>query len=171
MNGRLVVGVATVFLVAVVSISVFAQDIVNPVFAPFAANIIQDIPAEIEVSVPLEDGEIYTATLPITVSVALRVEVRGPNISVTSIGESEADVSVETLAAEGNDVSDSAEGDSYEIDGGGKVYFVEPTGGLSASQLRSTQDSRGRMEIVGTLTNSSSAIYDYPQVHVILFDN
>lgn len=63
------------------ALGAFAQSDITAHFSPFLIDVTQAVPAEVTITLPNADGETITTTVPLTVSVNLRVNVSGPQIA------------------------------------------------------------------------------------------
>jgi len=97
MRKPLLVAIISGALLIGVVFGVAAQSELTGYFAPFVVDIEQQVPVEVSVAVPVEGGDSFTATVPMTVNVALRVSVEGPNVvSVEPLEETEPEVAIAT---------------------------------------------------------------------------
>lgn len=72
----IIIGIVIAAIV-LVSVTVFAQDGIAAFVRPLIVDIKQVVPVLADVVVPLEDGTMVTATVPLTINVALQVSLSG----------------------------------------------------------------------------------------------
>jgi len=78
-----------------VSVAVFAQDGIAAFVRPLIVDVQQVVPVLADVVVPLEDGTTVTATVPLTLNVALQVSLSGVvSESVDVVEETEPEVTI-----------------------------------------------------------------------------
>jgi len=66
-------------------------------FTPFVVGIQQQIPVEVALTIPTDDGDI-TTTVPLTLGINLQINVTGPySASVSTLGDALPDVRVTTI--------------------------------------------------------------------------
>jgi len=76
-------------------------------FAPFVVDIEQAVPVVVSVPVAVDGGETVTATVPLTVNVALRVSVDGAGAQVTVMDAPTPAVTVAPAAMSGETLTDT----------------------------------------------------------------
>lgn len=86
----MVVSLAALLLVGVVAGAIAQEGGMSGMIQPIVIDIDQVVPSEVTMAVDIGDGEFVTVTTPITVNVALRVSIVGPDV-----------VTVEPLPADG----------------------------------------------------------------------
>jgi hypothetical protein len=69
----------------ILALSALAQSDLVARFTPFLIDISQAVPVEVTVTLPDADGEPITTTVPLTVSVNLRVHVEGPQVATVEL--------------------------------------------------------------------------------------
>lgn len=153
-------------LVTVSAVALKAQEIAEILFSPIAVDITQQVPTEVTVTVPLEDGDTYTTTVPLTFTVALRVEVTGPNVADLTVEEVEPEIETSALSL---GATATASGDLNQTDNNGLPYTVEGEDGLEVVQVRSDTDFAGDFELVGEIVNNSDDDFDFPEINVTLY--
>lgn len=79
-NSLLVVMLAVLLLVGVVTGAMAQEGGMNGMIQPIVIDIDQMVPSEVTMVVDIGDGEFVTVTTPITVNVALRVSIVGPDV-------------------------------------------------------------------------------------------
>jgi hypothetical protein len=81
------------------SVVAFAQEEILSLVRPLVVDVRQTVPIVADVIVPLEDGERVTATVPLTLDIALQIGVTGVVAeSVEVVEETEPEVTVEAVA-------------------------------------------------------------------------
>lgn len=138
---RLWVLVGVVLLVVVGAAVALGQDGLIGRFSPFVVDVEQVVPVEVTIPVTLENGDVVTATAPLTVSVALRVKVEGPAAAVVEVLEEGAPtVSVE----------------SEQVDDLGFTYVLQAgDDGLELTEWTAYENSNGNLEFAGELRNTT----------------
>lgn len=115
-------------------------------FSPFVVDIHQAVPVVVSVPVEVSDGETMTATVPLTVSVALQVRVDGQQAAVVSADVPAAEVVIATATPAGEDLVDSL----------GYPYRVLPGDeNIALYDWEVFIDSRNYFSIAGRLENQS----------------
>lgn len=143
-----------------IAFGVTAQNTVGAFFAPFIVDIEQSAPFEISVVAPLEDGEMITATMPMTVNVALQVSVEGPGLATVTLLDAEAP----TVAIAESTV------DGQLVDASGTPYKVEAPKSLVVLQAQFTKDRYGGYIVIGEVKNVGSSAVRYGKAIVTLYD-
>ncbi len=158
----IVVSLAALLLVGVV-VGAIAQDgVLAGLVQPLVVDIEQVVPAEVMVAVPVSEGEFVTVTTPITVNVALRVSIDGPQVvTVEPLLAEEAAVSIEGMMEEGD-------GEAM-IDENGLAYEIESSDNVEVLQIQSIPSSMG-MQFVAEVENVGDSTMDYVQIVVSLYD-
>lgn len=67
---------------------------------PFVVSIEQQVPVEVTLALPMEDGAVITATAPLTVGVSLQVKIDGAQVVAVTVGDAEP-AAIEATEAEG----------------------------------------------------------------------
>lgn len=65
--------------------SALAQSDIVAHFTPFLIDVTQSVPVDVTVTIPNTDGEPITTTVPLTISVNLRVHVEGPHLATVEL--------------------------------------------------------------------------------------
>lgn len=136
------IGVAAVGAVALWGVGL-AQDGLLGRFSPFVINVEQAVPVTVAVPVEIDGGDMLTATVPMTVSVALQVRVDGPGAAV--VVEDAPTPAVTVAASEGAEVDDL--GYPYEILASEHAVAIE--------EWEVFIDSRGDFAVTGKVVNES----------------
>lgn len=160
MRKTVYVSLLSVALLVGIVFGVAAQNDFTTLFSPFVVDIEQSAPVEVSVIVPMESGEIITATVPMTVSIALRVSVEGPNMAtVNLLDKADPVVSI-----------NEAEIESQLVDASGTPYVVEAPESLTVLQAQSTKDRYGNYVIIGEVENTGNSAIKYGKAIVTLYD-
>lgn len=134
---------AALILISVMVLYAFAQDEVERFFSPIAIDVTQQVPTEVTIAVPLEDGSTYTTTLPLTLTVDLRVEVTGAEVVDLAVNESRPEVLIEPISS----------GDEL-VDNNGISYALENTfDGIEFLELYTRGDGAYGTKIMGIMKN------------------
>lgn len=145
------------------SVALFAKD--NPLTAllhPIVIDIHQQAPVTASVLVPGAEGNMITATVPLTVNVALQVSVAGI-FSPTVTGQSEPAVSVSVPAP----VAPAAD---ELLDAAGIPYSLELPVGIELLNVQSGEVGMGSFQLVGQLRNDTDDSLKYTKIIVSLYD-
>jgi hypothetical protein len=135
--------VATAILV---SITVFARDGMAAFVRPLILDVKQVVPVLADVVVPLEDGTMVTATVPLTINVALQVSLSGVvSKSVKVVEETEPSVQIVQLGQE--QVDDL--GLTYEL-----IFDAEE---LEFTEWIAYESARGWLSFSGEVALSADA--------------
>lgn len=121
---------------------------------PLAIDVVHEEPVTVTVAVPIEGGEPVTATSTITIGVALRVTVFGPDV-----------VTVERLTPAAAQVSTAA----LAVDAAGRSYEVETGPAVELLQVQSGESSMG-LTVIGELRNAGTEPLEYASIVVSLYD-
>lgn len=70
----------TLVLLLAVTVGAQQSDLLAGLVQPLIVDVEQAIPVDVQLAVPLEDGETMTVTTPITVTVALQIQIDGAHI-------------------------------------------------------------------------------------------
>lgn len=151
-SGALLIGV--VFGVA-------AQSELTGYFAPFVVDIEQQVPVEVSVAVPVEGGDSITATVPMTVNVALRVSVKGPNVVWA---EPLSETAPEVAIGEGQP-------DGQMVDASGIPYQVESQSNMKVLQVGTTTSRFGDFVVMGEVENTGSDNIRYAKAVATIYDS
>lgn len=136
----ILVGIAFLALL-VVTLPAIAQE-GQAVLEPLVIKVEQQVPAQAEVQIPDGNGGTTSATIPLTLDVALQVKIQGDEVSLTGTGEMpEAIVSV-------------AEGPVETTDMAGVKVTIENQAGVSVLQINS-RDMLGGFYAEGIVINGS----------------
>jgi len=161
MRKPLLVAIISGALLLGVVFGVAAQSGLTGYFAPFIVDIEQQVPVEVSVAVPVEGGASITATVPMTVNVALRVSVEGPNVVwAEPLGETEPEVTI----SEGQP-------DGQMVDASGIPYQVEAPSTMKVLQAQAVEDQFGDLAVIGEVQNVSDSEISYAEVAVALYDD
>jgi len=156
----IVVSVVLLLVVGTVMAATAQGDGLAGLVQPLVVDVVQLVPAEVMVAVPIGDGEFVTVTTPITINVALRVSIDGPEV-----------VTVEPLPAEEAQVTivPAEETPADLLDTRGLSYEVEAAEGLNVLQVQSQEGTLG-MQIVAVLENATKEPMEYAEIVVSLYD-
>ena len=92
---RVLFWIGIVFVMVMVGVlPVLAQTDLIGLVRPMIVNVRQEIPILADVAVDIGDGEVVTASVPLTVEVALQVSIAGVSGEAMVVGESEPVVEV-----------------------------------------------------------------------------
>jgi hypothetical protein len=108
---RSVAVLAAVVLALVFGAAALGQDgLLAGLVQPLVVNIEQQVPVDVTLAVPLDDGSVVTATTPITVGIALQVKIDGAGVVSVEAEEAEPKVEVVEAAPATEGPSSAAEG-------------------------------------------------------------
>lgn len=161
MRKPLLVAIISGALLVGVVFGVAAQGGLTGYFAPFVVDIEQQVPVEVSVAVPMEGGDSITATVPMTVNVALRVSVEGPNVVwAEPIGETEPEVTISEGQPEGQ-----------LVDASGIPYQVESPSNMKVLQVGTTTTQWGDFVVMGEVENIGSDNIRYAEAVATIYDS
>lgn len=80
---------AGLLVLAAVGAAVGQAGVLAGLVQPFVVNIEQQVPVEVTLALPMDDGTVITATAPITVGVSLQVKIDGAQVVAVTSGEAE----------------------------------------------------------------------------------
>ncbi|MBW7881663.1 MAG: hypothetical protein H3C34_03330 [Caldilineaceae bacterium] len=164
---KLLVGlVLALTLLLALAILAFAQDGTIGQFQPFSINIQHEEPVTVTSTTMTAAGEAITVTTPLTLNVAVRIDVTGPDI-VEVVSDGATASSVELFVAEPEPAPDGSGG---FVDSSGHIYTVEAPDGVTVGQIQSKESFIGT-EVFGRLTNDTDATLRFVQITVQFFDN
>lgn len=138
---------AGLLALAVVGVAVGQAGVLAGLVQPFVVNIEQQVPVEVTLALPMDDGTVITATAPITVGVSLQVKIDGAQVvAVTSAEAEPAAATVEAAPV-------AEEGVNEGVDADGRSYTLEPGEGIEIAGVNSSINSMDGIELVGEITN------------------
>lgn len=138
---------AGLLALAAVGAAVGQTGVLAGLVQPFVVNIEQQVPVEVTLALPMDDGTVITATAPITVGVSLQVKIDGAQ--VVAVTSAEAEPSAATVEA-----APAAEESANEgVDADGRSYTLEPGEGIEIAGVNSSINSMDGIELVGEITN------------------
>lgn len=139
---------ACLLILAAVSAAIGQAGVLAGLVQPFVVDIEQQVPVEVTLALPMDDGAVITATAPITVGVSLQVKIDGAQVVAVAIGDTEPAVAtVEESAPAG--AANANEG----VDAEGRAYTLEPGEGIEIAGVSSSVNSMDGIELVGEITN------------------
>ena len=154
--------VAMLLFVGLFTVAIAQDSALAGLVQPLVIDVEQQVPTEVMVAVPVEDGEFVTVTTPITVNVALRVSIDGPEVvTVEPQPDGEARVTISALAAMGDSL----------VDNNGIDYQIEIPDGIEIIQMSIGESTSNDFEAVGELRNISDTAMDYGIFHFTLYDS
>jgi hypothetical protein len=133
--------------VASVGAAIGQTGILAGLVQPFVVNIEQQVPVEVTLALPMDDGTVITATAPITVGVSLQVKIDGAQ--VVAVTSAEAEPAAATIEA----VPVAEESAGEGVDAEGRTYTLEPDEGIEIAGVNSSANPLGGIEVVGEITN------------------
>jgi hypothetical protein len=150
----------------------------TPLFQPAVIDVAQDVPIDVVFALPQDDGTVITVTAPVTVGLAVRVTVQGPQVvDVSAAAQPAAAGETDEGKADTGEVDAGAKGEQDEpaaateglTDTRGIPYDVQTPDGLVLTQVNS-KDMFGSTQIVGQIRNDSDESYRFISVNVSLYD-
>lgn len=133
---------------------------------PLVINVDQQVPVQVTLALPLDDGTVVTATAPLTVAISLQIAVDGANVVAAAAGEAVPAVG-EAAPAAGSAIKSAA---PSGVDAEGRSYVLEPGKGMEIASVYSSINSLGGIQVVGELTNVSDAEMKYVEVVGTFYD-
>lgn len=135
---------------------------------PLVVNIEQQVPVDVTLRLPLEDGTVVTATAPITVGIALQVKIDGAGVVAVTAGEAEpVAVAAEAAPAQTEGRAEAAGGELVDLSG--IPYTVQTDLPVTITQVRS-QETFGSTRLVGEIVNDGDEALQYITLMVNFYD-
>jgi hypothetical protein len=157
----IVVSVAGLLLVGIVAVVTAQGGALAGLVQPFVVDVEQTVPTEVMVTVEIDENEYVTVTTPITVNVALRVSIDGPQVvTVEPLPVEEARITVSAMAAQGDPL----------MDNNGIEYQIEIPDGIEVIQMSSAYDSSDDFSMIGEIRNVSDHDILYTTFHYSFYD-
>jgi hypothetical protein len=136
--------------VASVGAAIGQTGILAGLVQPFVVNIEQQVPVEVTLALPMEDGAVITATAPLTVGISLQVKIDGAQVVAVTSAEAEP-AAIEATGAEGETAGTDDAGLSWSLlsEDSDPQIALEDWTGYSAPD--------GDFEVAGRLRNLDTA--------------
>jgi hypothetical protein len=123
---------------------------------PLLVTIQQQVPVSVTLSIPLDDGEVQTVTVPMALDLNLEIALSSTMSPVVSVGAAAAGVVVSDLPA---DVSEDNNGIAFEVETVGDVELV---------QVRSDPDYWENFSLTGEIRNTGDEAVETYSVRITL---
>lgn len=168
---RTVTLAAIAVLALVLSAGALAQDgLLSSLVQPQVVNIEQQVPVDVTLALPQQDGTVVTTTVPLTVGIALQVKIDGAGVVSVLAGEPEqATTSQASTGTEAGASAAPAPREGQLLDLAGVPYTVSSNGDISLLQIRS-KDSAGMTMVIGELRNDGDQPASYVELTIKFYD-
>lgn len=150
----IIFSLAVIALLSLTSLALSAANSAG-ILSAYTIHVQQDAPITLTVGVPL-DGEIITATVPLTIGIDLRITVDGAMITTTT--PSSATITIAPVEA-------------GDLDSSGRIveYDLPPT--IEIGQVRSGETDSGQFEVIAEVTNIGKETLGRPQLVITSYDS
>jgi hypothetical protein len=168
-NLRSLMLAAAIVIALLLAAGALAQDgLLAGLVQPLVVNIEQQVPVDVTLSLPLDDGTIVTATAPLTVGIALQVNIDGAGVVAVTAGEAEP-VELAAEAAPAPAASQPEAVGGALVDLSGIPYSVQTDLPVAITQVRS-QAMFGTTRLVGEIVNNGDEELRYITLMVNFYD-